>query len=161
MPFYKGATAPTHHLQGPRKPGTLVKTGHLFAQAILDDPFYRESLIRRIKNDTLPPAIEALMWFYAFGKPKPAETYNRIEENAVNNPDLSQIQKDELILRARALVAQIENLGDRHFKAGNPSNLNVGDSGSVKEFVEEIEENRPEIDITPQPKLLEFPKGEE
>lgn len=37
---------------------------------IVDDPAYRENLIERARNGKLAPAIEAMLWHYAKGKPK-------------------------------------------------------------------------------------------
>ncbi len=38
--------------------------------AIVDDPTYRKKLIARAKAGELAPAIEAMLWHYAYGKPK-------------------------------------------------------------------------------------------
>ena len=38
--------------------------------AIVDDPAYRKKLIARAKAGELAPAIEAMLWHYAYGKPK-------------------------------------------------------------------------------------------
>jgi hypothetical protein len=40
-----------------------------FAQGILNSQQYRESLMRRILMDELPPAVEVLLYHYAHGKP--------------------------------------------------------------------------------------------
>jgi hypothetical protein len=39
------------------------------ARAIVDDPAYRESLIKRL-HAGLAPHMEPLLWHYAYGKPK-------------------------------------------------------------------------------------------
>ena len=56
-----------------RPPGVLNKTSRevkAFATEVLESPAYVASLWRRIKNDELAPAIEALLYYYSFGKPK-------------------------------------------------------------------------------------------
>lgn len=44
-------------------------TAKQFCHALLATPQYRESLLRRILMDDLPPAIECKLWEYAYGKP--------------------------------------------------------------------------------------------
>lgn len=44
-------------------------TAAAFSKEILDSVQYRESLLRRIIMDELPPAIEVLLYHYAHGKP--------------------------------------------------------------------------------------------
>ena len=41
-----------------------------FARAILDSEAYQKSLARRVVDGTLAPGIEALIYHYAYGKPK-------------------------------------------------------------------------------------------
>lgn len=41
-----------------------------FATEVLESPAYVTSLWRRIKNDELAPAIEALLYYYSYGKPR-------------------------------------------------------------------------------------------
>ncbi len=56
-----------------RKKGTSNKVtaeAKAVCAAIVDDPTYRKKLIARAKAGELPPAIEAMLWHYAFGKPK-------------------------------------------------------------------------------------------
>ena len=61
-----------------------------FARSILESEPYQRSLARRIADGTLAPGIEALIYHYAYGKPKethehtgtdggPIETVSRIE----------------------------------------------------------------------------------
>jgi hypothetical protein len=44
-------------------------TAKQFCRALLATPQYRESLLRRILMDDLPPAVECKLWEYAYGKP--------------------------------------------------------------------------------------------
>ena len=40
------------------------------ARAIVDDAEYRRNLLNRIRKGKLAPAVESLLWHYAYGKPK-------------------------------------------------------------------------------------------
>ena len=40
-----------------------------FCQRLIADPEYRRTLESRLCAGTLPPALEALIWNYAYGKP--------------------------------------------------------------------------------------------
>jgi hypothetical protein len=41
-----------------------------FAQALLSDPQYQRKLRARLHSGELPPTLEALLFAYAFGKPR-------------------------------------------------------------------------------------------
>jgi len=60
--------------RGPGRPkGSLNKVtveAKAAAALIIDDPAYRENLLQRARTGQLSPAMEALMWAYAKGKPK-------------------------------------------------------------------------------------------
>jgi hypothetical protein len=45
-------------------------TAQQFALSILESPEYRQSLLRRILTDDLPPAVETKLMDYGWGKPK-------------------------------------------------------------------------------------------
>lgn len=51
--------------------GKAIGLGKARSQALcyLESPEYQKSLADRIKNGTLPPAIEVMLWYYAYGKP--------------------------------------------------------------------------------------------
>jgi hypothetical protein len=58
---------------GGRQKGTPNKAtveARVFCGGIIDDPAYQSKLRRRAIAGTLSPAIEALLWHYAKGKPK-------------------------------------------------------------------------------------------
>jgi hypothetical protein len=40
------------------------------AQALVEDPDYRRTLALRLKKGRAAPAVEAMLWYYAYGKPK-------------------------------------------------------------------------------------------
>jgi hypothetical protein len=47
----------------------LELTGKKFSKAVVESRQYRESIIRRIITDTLPPAVECRLLDHALGKP--------------------------------------------------------------------------------------------
>ena len=58
---------------GGRRTGTpnkITVEAKAVCAAIVDDPTYRKKLIARAKAGELAPAIEAMLWHYAYGKPK-------------------------------------------------------------------------------------------
>lgn len=71
------------------------------AAEILATPEYRESLVRRIQQDTLAPLMERTLWEYAYGVPK-----QKVEVN-VNRPDYSELSNEELAARAEELRQQL------------------------------------------------------
>jgi hypothetical protein len=42
----------------------------LAAQAIVDDPIYWQNLAQAMRDRAVAPMIEAMLWYYAKGKPK-------------------------------------------------------------------------------------------
>src|SRR5437867_2638617 len=58
---------------GGRRPGSLNKVtveAKEFCASIVDDPQYQAKLRARALAGNLPPALEAMIWHYAKGKPK-------------------------------------------------------------------------------------------
>ena len=58
---------------GGRRKGTPNKVtaeARAVCAAILDDPTYRTNLTARARAGALAPAVETMLWHYAFGKPK-------------------------------------------------------------------------------------------
>jgi hypothetical protein len=74
-----------------------TKRAREFAELILCSQEYRDSLVRRIRTDSLAPNIEALLYHYAYGKPK-----ERVELSEAP-PQLDAFSDDELQLRAAAV----------------------------------------------------------
>ena len=50
-------------------PNRATKEARLFCQRLVSDSEYRENLEARLRAGTLPPALESLIWHYAYGKP--------------------------------------------------------------------------------------------
>lgn len=64
MPFKKGQGG---RPKGARNKATVeVETA---CRALVDDPKYREYFAHRLGVGQLPPALEAMVWHYAYGKP--------------------------------------------------------------------------------------------
>lgn len=64
MPYAKG--------QGGRPKGVRNKASvdvEATCRRLVDDPVYRKTFTARLKDGTLPPALEAMTWHYAYGKP--------------------------------------------------------------------------------------------
>lgn len=70
-----------------------------FALKIIRDAKYRETLEKRAKAGVLAPAVEQMIWHYAYGKPA-----DRVEIS--RGPDLSDLTEEELADRAE-LIANV------------------------------------------------------
>lgn len=74
-----------------------------FARGLLTSESYRLTLEDRILNKTLPPAIEQMLWHYAFGKP-----IEEVRVQVSQVEDLSTLSLDELYARAGKLRETID-----------------------------------------------------
>lgn len=85
------------------KPASLQvatrREAQLFALQIVRDPEYRKALLTCAKARVLPPAIEAMLWHYAYGKPAERLELGRIGDTEA----LDHLSKEELAERARLL----------------------------------------------------------
>jgi hypothetical protein len=71
---------------GGRKAGTpnrRTADAKALAREIIQDPSYIAKLHARALAGTLPPAIEAMLWYYAYGKPA-----ERLEHTGANGGPL-------------------------------------------------------------------------
>jgi len=73
-------------------------TARAFCKEVLDSRQYRESLMRRIITDSLPPAVEQLLYYYANGKP-----VDRIEVRETGE-DLTALTPAQLEARIAKLM---------------------------------------------------------
>lgn len=74
------------------------------ARELLESSDYKDSLTRRIQNDTLPAAVEVALWHYAYGKPT-----EHVELNVSQRErSLREMTVDELRERARQLSEQLD-----------------------------------------------------
>lgn len=84
--------------------GTLYSRGEAqrFARQIVESESYRETVQQRASKGTLPPAMEALLWYYAYGKPLEQV------QISVTQEDLSALSLGELQERARKLAETLQ-----------------------------------------------------
>lgn len=108
-PWYVGHNGATNFTRG---------EAQKFARNLLESKDYRESLKERIHTKTLPPAVETMLWHYAYGKP--VEQVNL----SIGTEDLSGLSVDELVQRARALQDQLEEV--RRLEDAIPAQYKVG-----------------------------------
>ena len=90
---------------GGRRKGTPNKVtaeARAVCAAILDDPTYRTNLTARARAGTLAPAVEAMLWHYAFGKPRES-----LEVTVGPAGDLSELSTEDLLHRADRLREQL------------------------------------------------------
>ena len=86
---------------GGRRKGTPNKVtaeARAVCAAILDDRTYRTNLTARARAGTLAPAVEAMLWHYAFGKPK-----DSLDVTVGPAGDLSELSTEDLLHRADRL----------------------------------------------------------
>lgn len=57
------------------------------ASLIVDDPEYRDTLLAKARKGTLSPAMEALLWYYAHGKPTENVSISVGHEEALDELD--------------------------------------------------------------------------
>lgn len=93
-PWYVGATGATAHVRH-----EVQKA----ARKILENGDYQASLVLRAKLGTLPPAVETMLWHYAYGKP--AENLN---VNVQDQTDLSSLSVEDLAGRALQLARALQ-----------------------------------------------------
>lgn len=75
----------------------------IFALRVVRDPAYREALLHHARARRLQPAVEIMLWHYAYGKPP-----DRIE---LGHPgefgDLEGLSREELAARAAAIAVSV------------------------------------------------------
>ena len=114
-------------VQDPQQPDFPVApspkmTAKAFCKDIINTVQYRESLLRRIVMDTLPSAVECMLWDRAHGK-----TVEKVEVKDTSAP-LERLTSEELLKRAEFLATLAEQL--RQAQAAEPARV-VDIRGSV------------------------------
>jgi len=71
------------------------------AKALVEDPVYRARLQRRLLRGKLAPALESMLWHYAYGKPK--------ETHEVTGPDGGPV---EVLTRIERVIVDGKNAKD-------------------------------------------------
>ena len=87
-------------------PNRATQEAKEFAASILDSPEYRASLERRVRAGTLAPAVEQLLYYYRYGKPK-----ERVEMEVVSpltGEDLSGFTLEQLAERNRRVHEELQ-----------------------------------------------------
>ncbi len=74
------------------------------AQRIVGDPAYRAALTLRVQRGKAAPAIEVLLWHYAFGKPK-----DIIEHQGRIDGDRTSLSDAELAAQAQRILRRAED----------------------------------------------------
>ena len=99
----------------PKQPGAPVApapspkmTAKAFCKEILNTQQYRESLLRRILLDELPPAVECLLYHYAHGKPI---EYVEIKDTTDDVDEMSVEQCENEAMRLLAIARQLRTEG--------------------------------------------------
>ena len=97
----------------PSRPNARL-TAKAFCKQILESKDYRDSLVRRIVMDELPPAVEVLLYHYAHGKP-----VERVEVKDTTDP-LEDFTPEQLEERAARLleIAQALAKDEDHVEPG-------------------------------------------
>lgn len=54
---------------GDTRPTEKDKEVRRLSRALLTDPQYRKRLIARLRDGAIQPGVEAMLWYYAYGKP--------------------------------------------------------------------------------------------
>lgn len=75
--------------------------GQAFARGLLTSEDYRNQLKLRIKNGTLQPAVEVMLWHYAYGKPTENININQAEQQ------FESMTTDELMALGEKLMAAL------------------------------------------------------
>lgn len=75
---------------------------------IVESPAYLEKVQQRAESGSLPPAVETMLWHYAFGKP--AETVE-LKVQAPTTAELQDLSDEALAERSRRLAEQLSKVG--------------------------------------------------
>ena len=82
------------------------------ANRIVDEPDYRERLLRDAIAGTLPPAIEVMLWHYAKGKPTELVQMDVLATSPTINLEMIDSLTTEELEAARTWHRKILGLGD-------------------------------------------------
>ena len=109
---------------GGRRKGTPNKVtaeARAVCAAILDDPTYRTNLTARARAGTLAPAVEAMLWHYAFGRPRES-----LEVTVGPAGDLSELSTEDLLHRVDGAAGAVAGTGGPGTGAARRVSYGVG-----------------------------------
>lgn len=71
----RGAKSLANLKRGGQKPPTKQKRAQTdecrrISRKLLADPTYRKNLIKRLREGSIQPGVEAMLWYYGYGKPR-------------------------------------------------------------------------------------------
>ena len=86
-------------------PNKVTVEAKAAAEALVDDPIYREQLALDVQARKVAPAIEQMLWHYAKGKPKDVIEFDgRVN---VHDLDYERMTDEELKARLLALLDKV------------------------------------------------------
>ena len=94
---------------GGRQKGTPNKAtaeARAVCAAIVNDPTYRAKLTARAQAGTLAPPVEAMLWHYAYGKPRDS-VHVTVGEH---QEDLTELSTEELMHQVDLLREQVNEV---------------------------------------------------
>jgi len=84
---------------------TMSVESQEFAASIVCTRWYKASLIKRLRNNTLAPPMEVLLNHYARGKPKDTVDHNF---NVDDLKELREMRNEDLAAEARKIAQELE-----------------------------------------------------
>lgn len=81
-------------------------TAKTFSKGILESPEYRDSLFRRITNDTLPSAVECRILDHVFGKPV---EHVEMRERLIAPENLTEEYVTQKLLRVQRILGLLQS----------------------------------------------------
>ena len=117
-PLPTSGIPPKDHPRGGRPKGSKNRRyadARAFAAKIIDDPQYFQSIRARALSGVLSPGLEALLWYYRYGKPA-----QRIEvDTNPDEQDFYNMSSEELVKKAKELTQAAEILSACEHKPPN------------------------------------------
>jgi hypothetical protein len=96
MPAIQPGTRPYGRAKGTPNKRTIM--GREFAEKLVKDPEYLANVEARAKAGKLHPGVEAMLWYYAMGKPR--ETLEL--SGSVGTKDVREMSTDDLLAELEA-----------------------------------------------------------
>lgn len=107
-----------------------ARLAQAFAQEIVESKDYRDSLTSRIKSGALPAQLEAMLWHYAYGKPK--ETVEVLVNEHAIEQELNDLSEEQLAARAQEIAVEIATMARQRTEIEKELHLEVSDPKNGK-----------------------------